>query len=256
MPGAVDTAHSASSPCPFPSYPPSLARCASALAWTKDARVLDALHGFTSSAYKDIEYYEFVALFLKFLHRDSADFQGLTNLTGTIGRNVTSHMDPGPQNKMLGENPIALPQQDARMHESPGAAIQRQVIDMCVAILLIVLLSDREGKQRQRLANDHGVPAYGHPWSLARSYRDLGGIRRYATRSWQCRRTDATCHALGIRASQVKAHLRLYHRVDGTCDRDLVTFINRFSKLDLRRAPCQPRLAETVDQRIRHVSIH
>src|SRR4030095_14733672 len=153
------------------------------------------------------EHREFVPLFLKFLHRSPADFQGLTNLTRTIGRNVTSHMDPGPQNKMLRENPIALPQQDARMHESPGAAIQRQVIDMREAILLVVLLSDSEGKQRQRLANDHGVPAYGRPWSLARSYGDLGGIRRRATRSWQCRRADATCHALGISARQVKAHL-------------------------------------------------
>ena len=76
------------------------------------------------------------------------------------------------------------------MHKSPGAAIQRQVIDMREAILLVVLLSDSEGKQRQRLANDHGVPAYGHPWSLARSYRDLGGIRRCATRSRQRRRAD------------------------------------------------------------------
>src|SRR5215475_1187061 len=125
MPGVVDTAYSASSPCPFPSYPPSLTRCALALAWTKDARVLDALHGLTSSAYKDIEHHEFVALFLNFLHRYSADFQGLIDLTGTIGRNVTRHMDPGAQNKMLGENTIALPQQDAWMHEAPGAAIQR-----------------------------------------------------------------------------------------------------------------------------------
>src|SRR5262245_14550428 len=71
-----------------PSYPPLLTRCALALAWTKDARVLDALHGLTSSAYKDIEHHEFVALFLKFLHRYSADFQGLIDLTGTIGHNI------------------------------------------------------------------------------------------------------------------------------------------------------------------------
>src|SRR5438445_6661260 len=123
MPGVVDTARSASSPCPFSSYLPFLAYCALALAWTKDARVLDALHGLTGSADEDVEHDEFMALFLKFLHRYPADFQGLTDLTGTIGRNVTRRMDPGPQNKMLRENPIALPQQDARMHESPGAAV-------------------------------------------------------------------------------------------------------------------------------------
>ncbi len=89
-----------------------------------------------------------MALLLKFLHRYATNFQGLTDLTGTIGRNITGHMDPWPQNKMLGEDPIALPQQDAWMHESPGAAVQRQVIGMGVAILLVVLLSDREGQQR------------------------------------------------------------------------------------------------------------
>src|SRR5262247_1192612 len=126
-------------------------RRALALAWTKNTRVLDALHSLTSSADKDIEHHKFVALFLKFLHRHPADFQGLTDLTGTIGRNITGHMDPGSQNKMLRENPIALPQQDARMHESPGTAVQRQVIGMRVAILLVVLLSDSEDQQRQRL---------------------------------------------------------------------------------------------------------
>src|SRR5215468_1841097 len=100
-------------------------RRALALAWTKNTRVLDALHSLTSRAYKDMEHHEFVALFLKFLHRYPADFQGLTHLTGTIGHNVTSHMDPGTQNKMLRENPIALPQQDAWMHQSLGTAIQR-----------------------------------------------------------------------------------------------------------------------------------
>src|SRR5215468_12231194 len=115
MPGAVDTAHSASSPCPFPSYPLLLTRCALALAWTKDARVLDALHGLISSEYKNIEYCEFMALLRKFLHRYTANFQSLTDLTGTIGGNVTGDMDPGSQNKMLGENPIALPQPDARI---------------------------------------------------------------------------------------------------------------------------------------------
>jgi hypothetical protein len=157
---------------------------------------------------------------------------------------------------MLGENTIALPQQNAWMHESPGAAIQRQVISMRMTILLVVLLMHSERKQRQRLANDHGVPAYGHSWSLAWSYRDLSGIRRWATRSQQRRRAEATRHAFGIRAGQRKLHLRLCHCVDCTCDSDLVTFINRFGKLDLRRAPCQPCLAEAVDQRIRHVGIH
>src|SRR5689334_12009488 len=76
-------------------------RRALALAWTKDARVLDALHGLAGRAHEDIEHHEFMALFLKFLHRYPVDFQGLTNLTGTIGRNVTRHMNPGPQNKML-----------------------------------------------------------------------------------------------------------------------------------------------------------
>src|SRR6266581_3870305 len=88
--------------CPSP-------RRALALAWTKNTRVLDALHGLAGSAYQDIEHYEFVALFLKFLHRYPADFQGLTNLTGTIGRNVTRHMNPRTQNEMLRENPITLP---------------------------------------------------------------------------------------------------------------------------------------------------
>src|SRR5881397_3504212 len=96
-------------------------RRALALAWTKNTHVLDALHGLAGSVYEDIEHREFVALFLKFLHRYPADFQGLTNLTGTIGRNVTRHMNPWPQNEMLRENPVALPQQDARMHESSGA---------------------------------------------------------------------------------------------------------------------------------------
>src|SRR5215510_6699041 len=100
-----------------PSYPPLLTRCALALAWTKDARVLDTLHGLTSSEYKDIECCEFMALLLKFLHRYTADFQSLTDLRRTIGGNITRHMDPGPQNKMLRENPIALPQQDTRMHK-------------------------------------------------------------------------------------------------------------------------------------------
>src|SRR2546426_557825 len=191
-------------------------RRALALTWTKNTRVLDALHSLTSSAYQDIEHHEFVALFLKFLYRSPADFQGLTDLTGTIGRNVTRHMNPGPQNEMLRENPVALPQQEARMHESSGAAVQPQVIGMRVAILLVVLLRDSESQQRQRLANDHGVPAYGHPRSLAWSHRDLGGIRRCTARSRQCRCADATCHALGICAGQVKTHLRLCHRRDGT----------------------------------------
>src|SRR5215831_17308750 len=107
-------------------------------------------------------------------------------------------MDPGSQNKMLRENPIALPQQDAWMHESPGAAIQRQIISMCMTIFLVVLLTNSKCKQRQRLAKDHGVPAYGHPWSLARSGRDRSGIRRWAIRSRQRRRADATRHAFGI----------------------------------------------------------
>jgi hypothetical protein len=127
---------------------------------------------------------------------------------------------------------------------------------MRMTIRLVVLLMHSERKQRQRLANDHGVPAYGHPWSLARFDRDLSGIRRWATCSQQRRRADATRHAFGIRAGQRKLHLRFCHRIDGTCDSDLVTFINRFGKLDLRRAPCQPRLAEAVDQWIRHVGIH
>ena len=96
----------------------------------ENTRVLDTLHSLAGSTYEDVEHHEFMALFLKFLHRYAADFQSLTDLTGTIGHNVTGDMDPGPQNKMLGENPIALPQQDARMHKSPGAAIQRQVISM------------------------------------------------------------------------------------------------------------------------------
>jgi hypothetical protein len=72
-----------------------------ALAWTKNTRVLDTLHSLAGSVYEDIEHHEFMALFLKFLHRSPADFQRLTDLTGTIGRNVTRDMDPGSQNKML-----------------------------------------------------------------------------------------------------------------------------------------------------------
>src|SRR5215475_15633471 len=99
MPGVVDTAYSASSPCPFSSYPPLLTRCALALAWTKDARVLNALHSLISSEYKNIEYCEFMALLRKFLHRYPTNFQSITDLTGTIGGNVTGDMDLGSQNE-------------------------------------------------------------------------------------------------------------------------------------------------------------
>src|SRR2546425_680757 len=95
-PGVVGTAHSASSPCPFPFCPPSLPRCALALAWTKDARVLDALHSRASGVYQDIEQHEFMALFFKFLHRHPTNFQGLTDPTGTIGRKITGDMNPWP----------------------------------------------------------------------------------------------------------------------------------------------------------------
>jgi hypothetical protein len=71
--------------------------------------VLDTLHSLAGSEYEDIEYRKCMALSLEFLHRHTANFQSLTDLTGTIGRNIAGHMDPGPQNKMLGENPIALP---------------------------------------------------------------------------------------------------------------------------------------------------
>ena len=160
----------------------------------------------------------------------------------------------GPQNKMLGENPIALPQQDARMHESPGAAIQRQVIDMREAILLVVLLSDSEGSRGSAWPTITASQLMGTrgAWRGPTGISAGSGAVPPAVGSAA---VPTPHHALGISASQVKAHLRLSHRVDGTRDRDLVTFINRFGKLDLRHAPCQPRLAEAVDQRIRHVGI-